>query len=148
MHKLCDLYVLHASVHGVIYQKADTHRIWNSYFFSTATMIRERSSLLRYTYIVCLVLLMFVLCGIVGIYVPGYCYFQLFVGFFFRLAAFWYDVVLHVVFTNYQLFKNTKVYFLFKKKICKLSHRAFLPQFFQLNVLVFRCYSPRSLQRL
>ena len=33
-----------------------THRpISNTYCFSTATMIRERASLLRYTYIVCLV---------------------------------------------------------------------------------------------
>ena len=35
--------------------RARTHRqICNSYCFVTATMIRERASMLRYTYIVCI----------------------------------------------------------------------------------------------
>ena len=38
------------------YMHARTHRqICNTYCFSTATITRERASLLRYTYIACLV---------------------------------------------------------------------------------------------
>ena len=41
---------------GYMHARARTHRqICNTYCFSTATMIRERSSVSRYTYIACLV---------------------------------------------------------------------------------------------
>jgi hypothetical protein len=50
MHTHARVRTLHARTH--------THRqIHNTYCFSTATMIRERTSVLRYTYTVCLVLL-------------------------------------------------------------------------------------------
>ena len=46
----------HAHAHTAGYQHARTHRsISNTYCFSMARIIRERTSMLRYTYINCLV---------------------------------------------------------------------------------------------
>ena len=48
----------HAHAHALEHKHAHAHthtRICNIYRFSTATIIRERASILRYTYIVCLV---------------------------------------------------------------------------------------------
>ena len=49
----------HAHAHALgtrKYTRAHTEaQRYNIYYFSTATMIRERASMLRYTYIVCLV---------------------------------------------------------------------------------------------
>ena len=47
-------FMLHA--HAPVYPHARTHRpISNIYCFSTTTVMRERASMLRYTYIACLV---------------------------------------------------------------------------------------------
>ena len=47
----------HAHTQHSTRTKARTHtQICNIYCFSTATMIRERASVLRFTYIVCLVI--------------------------------------------------------------------------------------------
>jgi hypothetical protein len=47
---------IHTPTRQSIDMHARTHRpISNTYCFSTATMIRERASMLRYTYIACLV---------------------------------------------------------------------------------------------
>ena len=56
----CVLHILHQSTGWLYTEPTRMHtrahtQIYNIYFFPTATMIRERASLLRYKYTVCLV---------------------------------------------------------------------------------------------